>query len=86
MRPMEKAAVITTHQDAVRAELLAILNDDERWGELLTVARGRHVLGSYEHGNANLFEWSDGRVRAERIEELADWIVYSSWLFERQSA
>lgn len=84
MKPMDKVAVITCHQDEVRDELLALVGDDEKWGEILTVARARHVLGSYEHGDANLFEWSDGRVRAERIEELADWVVYSAWLFERR--
>ena len=83
MTPLEKAAVVTRHHLDARWELLDIVNDNDLWEEIVTVARARHVLGSYEWGNANLFDWSDGKVRAERIEELADWLVYTVWLRER---
>lgn len=86
MTPLEKAAVVTRHHLNARWELLSTLNNDDLWDEIVTVARARHVLGSYEYGDTNLFEWSDGKVRAERIEELADWLVYTVWLMERGDA
>lgn len=80
---MEKAAVIDEHQVKVRAALTEIIV--RNWDEVLTVARGRHVLGHYEFQDANLFEWSDGKVKAAIIEELADAVVYQAWLEERAS-
>lgn len=88
MTPMEKAAVIDKHADKVRHELSKWFPDSgaapaEMWEQVLAVARGRHVLGSYEYGDANLFEWSDGKVHAAILEELADAVVYQAWLCER---
>lgn len=87
MTPMEKADVITKHASAVRLQLLELLGDKPEdmvlWKEVLEVARARHILGHYEYGDTNLFEWSDGKVRAAIIEELADAVVYQAWLEER---
>lgn len=82
MTPMEKAAIIDKHAKAVQRVLLEKFCTDF-WAEILVVARGRHVLGSYEYGDTNLFEWTDGKVRAAIIEELADAVVYQAWLEER---
>ena len=82
---MEKAAVIDRHARAVKSEILSRVTSDELWAEVLAVARGRHILGHYEYGDTNLFEWSDGKVRAAIIEELADAVVYQAWLEERNS-
>jgi hypothetical protein len=81
---MEKAAVIDKHAENVRESLVGILvRGSTYWQEVLQVARARHILGHYEYGDTNLFEWSDGKVRAAIIEELADAVVYQAWLEER---
>lgn len=80
---MQKVAVIDRHASTARHVLLELVQDDELWSEVVAVARGRHVLGSYEYGDTNLFEWSTPRVRSERLQELADWLVYTCWIHER---
>jgi len=80
---LEKAAVVDKHAEAVSVELDRFLHSRVLWDQVLVVARARHVLGSYEYGDTNLFEWSDGKVRAAIIEELADAVVYQAWLEER---
>lgn len=80
---MEKAAVIDKHEPVVWAELKRLVSDPSSWMEIRAVARGRHILGSYEYGDTNLFEWSNGKVRAAVLEELADAVVYLAWLEER---
>ena len=85
MTPMEKAAVIDKHADAVWPVLVGWLSRKATFEEILAVARARHILGHYEYGDTNLFEWSDGKVRAAIIEELADAVVYQAWLEERAS-
>lgn len=86
MTPMEKAAVIDKHARAVNVVLVELLTRTETWEEVAQVARARHILGHYEYGDTNLFEWTDGKVRAAIIEELADAVVYQAWLEERASA
>lgn len=92
MTPMEKAAVIDKHAEKIRAHLAHMVGGcpghtfvTASWQEILQVARARHILGHYEYGDSNLFEWSDGKVRAAIIEELADAVVYQAWLEERAS-
>lgn len=88
---MEKAAVIDKHAEDARRVLMrwfdAIPRNDkvrnDFWREVVQVAKARHILGHYEYGDTNLFEWSDGKVRAAIIEELADAVVYQAWLEER---
>lgn len=81
--PLEKAAVIDKHYDRVLGKLQDWLTAPTMKEQLLAIARSRHVLGSYEYGDTNLFEWSDGKVQAAILEELADAVVYQSWLLER---
>jgi hypothetical protein len=83
---MQKAAVIDKHQDKVYAAINYMVMSAEAWAEILQVARARHILGHYEYGDTNLFEWSDGKIRAAIIEELADAVVYQAWLEERANA
>jgi hypothetical protein len=83
LTPMAKAAVIDKHEVMAYHRLIDLFH--LHWNEILTVARGRHILGHYEYGDSNLFEWSDGKVRAAIIEELADAVVYQAWLEERAS-
>jgi hypothetical protein len=80
---MEKAAVIDKRGVNALHALYAFIGDNP--DEILAVAKGRHILGHYEYGDSNLFEWSDGKVRAAIIEELADALVYQAWLEERAS-
>lgn len=47
-------------------------------GDLIAVARGRHVLGHYLYENRNFAEYDIARLRTETAEELADAIVYTS--------
>lgn len=93
MSPLEKAAVIDKHAETVRQILLTkfgvmFLGDHDPtlpdlWHEIVQVAKARHIIGHYEYGDTNLFEWTDGKVRAAIIEELADAVVYQSWIEER---
>ena len=83
---MDKVEVIDKHADAVWAVMARLVHDPESWMEIRTVARARHILGHYEYGDTNLFEWTDGKVRAAIIEELADAVVYQAWLEERASS
>lgn len=84
--PLEKAAVIDKWAYDVREMLAGFFEPGPvEFEEVLAVARARHVLGSYEYGDTNLFEWSDGKVRAAILEELADAVVYQAWLLERTS-
>jgi hypothetical protein len=45
-------------------------------GDLIAVARGRHVTGHYLYADRNFAEWDTDRLRKEAAEELADAIVY----------
>jgi hypothetical protein len=83
--PLEKAAVIDEHALRVVTHFQQLVKDHDWWAEILAVARARHILGHYEYGDTNLFEWSDGKVRAAIIEELADAVVYQAWLEERKA-
>lgn len=83
MDAIDKTMVIDRHAACVRDWLEALVRSDEQWAEILTVAKGRHVLGHYEYGDKNLFEWSDGKVEAAVVEELADAVVYLTWIQER---
>jgi hypothetical protein len=78
---LEKVAVIDRHANEIKKMLLFWIDDG--WDEVMMIARSRHVLGHYEYGDSNLFEWSDGKVRAAILEELADAVVYQAWLLER---
>lgn len=90
--PLYKVSVIDRHADTVRFRIAGHLGIDptklepmfeHMWQQVLQVARARHILGHYEYGDTNLFEWTDGKVRAAIIEELADAVVYQAWLEER---
>jgi hypothetical protein len=87
---MEKAAVIDKHAEKVGYVLARWFENANGqvspfFAEVLEVAKARHILGHYEYGDTNLFEWSDGKVRAAIIEELADAVVYQAWLEEREN-
>lgn len=43
---------------------------------LIGRARERHIWGHHEYGDANMREWSDTQLAAERDDEVCDWIVY----------
>lgn len=48
----------------------------ENHGDLVAVARGRHVTGHYRYADAGLFEFDTDALLAEAAEEVADAIVY----------
>ena len=73
-----KLEVFDQHADQAIDELLAWL--DWRRGDLVAVARGRHVTGHYLYEDANFAEWDSRRLRKEASEELADAIVYMTRL------
>ena len=83
MTAKDKADMIYAHKETVYFNLKSLLENS--WEEIVDVAVGRHILGHYEYGDTNLFEWSDGKVKAAILEELADAVVYQTWLLERNN-
>lgn len=73
-----KLAVFDEHAERAVDELLDWIGRNR--GDLVAVARGRHVLGHYLYEDANFLEWDARRIRAEAAEEIADAIVYLSRL------
>lgn len=71
-----KLAIFDRHAGEAVDELIEWLTRHR--GDLIALARGRHVSGHYRYGDANFLEWSDGDLDAETAEELADAIVYRS--------
>lgn len=55
-------------------EMVAWLTD--HGGDLIALARGRHVEGHYRYEDKGLFEHSHRDLLAEAAQELADAIVY----------
>jgi hypothetical protein len=53
--------------------------------EALSVARARHVTGHYVHGDRLMFEFDDGRLQKEALEELADAVCYLSLMLSRRA-
>ena len=82
-RALQKADVVERWFDEVAVKLEEWLSDNNLRDQLMAVAYARHILGHYEYGDTNLFEWSDGKVRAAILEELADAVVYQAWLLQR---
>ena len=60
-------------RDAVYDLIDLLFRDQDK---LIALARERHIWGHHEYGDANLREWSDARLRVERDQEVADWLVY----------
>lgn len=82
MNPLDKASIIDKHEMSAQIKLEDLIARDS-WEEIIQIAKGRHILGHYEYGDTNLMEWSDGKIVAAVLEELADALVYLSWLEER---
>lgn len=51
---------------------------DQLRDELITIARARHISGHFVHRDGKLFEFDEGRLDKETLEELADAIVYQA--------
>ena len=83
MTPLEKTDVIDRHFALACSHIVGWFQTQTSMEELRQIARARHILGHYEYGDANLFEWSDGKVRAAILEELADAVVYQAWILQR---
>lgn len=83
---MQKADVVTRNARMAKTRLFQRLMRDDLWEEVVNVAKARHILGHYEYGDGNFLRWEDGKVTAAIIEELADAVVYQSWLEERGAA
>lgn len=77
-----KLDVFDRYAEQAVAELVAWLT--EHGGDLIAVARGRHVAGHYLYGDGNFLEYDDGRLLAETAEEIADAIVYQSRQIKRR--
>lgn len=71
-----KLAIFDAHSDGAITALIDWLIDHA--DDLIALARGRHVEGHYRYGDSNFLEWSDGELRAQTAQELADAIVYES--------
>ncbi len=56
------------------SDLIELLEREE--GRLVALARSRHIEGHRLYGDTQMMEWPDDRLRVERDEEVADWIVY----------
>lgn len=66
--------------DAV-LDLVNLLHTDGH--RLIALARERHIWGHHEYGDRNLREWDDERLRLERDQEIADWLVYRADEYRR---
>lgn len=78
-----KLSVFDEHAEEAVDELITWLRDHR--GDLIALARGRHVEGHYRYGDSNFLEWGDGELLAQTAQELADAIVYGSRTIHRRS-
>jgi hypothetical protein len=53
--------------------------------EILHVARARLVTGHYVHGDSEMYEYDQGRLEKEMLEELADAVNYGHLFMERRA-
>lgn len=61
-------------QSALRF-LIDWLRDDGE--QVLALARARLVTGHYVYGDTRMYEYDQGRLQKETLEELADAVVYT---------
>lgn len=71
-----KLATFDQHAEAAVDDLIGWLIQHR--GDLIAVARGRHVLGHLLYEDRNFAEYGASRLRAETAEELADAICYTA--------
>lgn len=71
-----KLDIFDRHADQAVDDLIGWLMQHR--GDLIAVARGRHVLGHYRFQDVGLFEHDIDGLTAEAAEELADAIVYTA--------
>lgn len=69
-----KLEIFDKHATAAVDEIIEWLTCHR--GDLIAVARGRHVEGHYRFGDVGLFEHGKQALLAEAAQELADAIVY----------
>ena len=68
-------------QTAVRY-LIDWLRDDPE--QVLALARARIVTGHYVYGDSRMYEYAQGRLLKEVLEELADAVVYTHLYLSRR--
>jgi hypothetical protein len=54
--------------------------------EILAVARARLVTGHYVHGDSVMYEYDQGRLQKEILEELADAVNYGHLFMARHTS
>lgn len=52
---------------------------------LASMARGRHVEGSYRYGDKLMYEYTQNELKAEAAQELADAVNYIALLLSRDA-
>jgi hypothetical protein len=74
----EKLEVFDIHCEEAVDFLLSWISENR--DELIAKARSRHISGHHVHGDGELFEFTPEQLKEERIEELADAVVYQTRL------
>lgn len=77
-----KLEIFDGHADEAVDDLIGWLMQHR--GDLIAVARGRHILGHHRFEDKGLFEFDIAGLRAEACEEVADAIVYLSRMIHLQ--
>lgn len=70
----EKLAAFDLYAPAAVRYLIDWLRDNPE--QVIAVARGRLITGHYVYGDTRMFEYDQGRLLKEVLEELADGVVY----------